>query len=150
MVGNGTTFLGKPFEPNGIVKNDIEFILLFRKPGGYRHPSQDQRDLSMIDRADHERWFQQIWTDVPGEIQRVHPAPFPVEIARRLTGMFSFVGDTVLDPFAGTGNTIQAAIMMHRNSIGIELEPAYMQYAEKRLKDAQYPVTFHYNAKKVV
>jgi len=149
MVGNGTTFLGKPFEPNGIVKNDIEYILLFRKPGGYRHPTQDQRDLSMIDRADHEKWFQQIWTDIPGEIQRAHPAPFPVEVARRLIGMFSFVGDTVLDPFAGTGNTTQAAIKMHRNSIGIELEPTYMKYAEKRLKEAASPVIFHYNPKKV-
>jgi modification methylase len=144
MEGNGSTFLGKPYEPNGIVKNDIEFILLFRKPGGYRHPSQDQRDLSMIDRADHEKWFQQIWTDIPGEIQRIHPAPFPVEVARRLIGMFSFVGDVVLDPFAGTGNTLQAAIKMHRNSIGIELEPAYMNYAEKRLKDVNFPVFFHY------
>ena len=99
----------------------------------------------MIDRRDHEKWFQQIWTEVPGEIQRGHPAPFPIEVARRLIGMFSFVGDIVLDPFAGTGNTTQAAIKMYRNSISIELEPEYMRYAEKRLKDSQSPVIFNYN-----
>ena len=99
----------------------------------------------MIDREDHEKWFQQIWTDIPGEIQRAHPAPFPVEVARRLIGMFSFVGDVVLDPFAGTGNTIQVAIKMYRNSIGIELEPSYMRYAEKRLNETHTPVIFHYN-----
>jgi len=142
--GNGSVFLGKPYEPNGIIKNDIEYILNFRKPGGYRHPTQEQRDLSLIDRKDHEKWFQQIWTDVPGEIQRGHPAPFPVEVARRLIGMFSFVGDTVLDPFAGTGNTTQAAIMMYRNSISFELEPSYMKLAEKRFRNSERPVIFHY------
>lgn len=143
VTGNGSAFLGKPFEPNGIIKNDIEYILLFRKPGGYRHPTQDQRDLSMIDREDHEVWFRQIWSDIRGEVQRGHPAPFPVEVARRLIGMFSFVGDIVLDPFAGTGNTTQAAIRMHRNSIGFELEPGYLNFAEKRLRNAAAPVIFH-------
>ena len=147
VVGNGSSFLGKPYEPNGIVKNDIEYILLFRKPGGYRHPTQEQRDLSMIDRKDHEIWFQQIWSDIRGEVQRGHPAPFPVEVARRLIGMFSFVGDTVLDPFAGTGNTTQAAIKMHRNSIGFELEPEYLKHAQKRLKDSATPVIFHQKEK---
>lgn len=145
VTGNGSTFLGKPYEPNGIIKNDIEYILLFRKPGGYRHPTQEQRDLSMIDREDHSRWFRQIWTDVPGEVQRGHPAPFPAEVARRLIGMFSFVGDTVLDPFAGTGNTITAAYQMHRNSIGIELEPEYLRLAAKRLEKAAVPVSIHFH-----
>lgn len=147
VYGNGSIFLGKPYEPNGIIKNDIEYILNFRKPGGFRHPTQEQRDLSLIDPENHEKWFQQIWTDVPGEIQRGHPAPFPIEIASRLIGMFSFVGDTVLDPFAGTGNTAQAAIMMHRNSISFELEPSYMKIAEKRLQKCELPVTFHYRRK---
>lgn len=144
VKGNGSAFLGKPFEPNGIIKNDIEFILLFRKPGGYRHPTQEQRDLSMIDREDHEIWFRQIWTDIPGEIQRGHPAPFPAEVARRLIGMFSFVGDTVLDPFAGTGNTTRAAIQMHRNSMSYELEPEYIRQAEKRLKNSGAQVNFYF------
>ena len=133
VAGNGGGFLGKPYETNGIIKNDIEFILLFRKPGGYRHPTQEQRDLSMITKEDHQRWFQQIWSDVPGEIQRGPPAPYPVEIARRLIGMYSFVGDIVLDPFLGTGTTTFAAMQMHRSSVGIEIEPKYFEMAKNRL-----------------
>jgi len=137
MGGSGAP-LGKPYEPNAIVKNDVEFILLFRKPGGYRHPSQEQRDLSMIDRDDFRAWFRQLWTDVPGEVQRGHPAPFPIEVPRRLIGMFSFVGDTVLDPFWGTGSTTLAAMEMRRNSIGFEIEPSYFRIAARRL--AQPPI----------
>lgn len=133
VSGNGSVFLGKPYEPNAVVKNDTEYILIFRKPGGYRHPTQEQRDLSLISKKDHACWFQQIWSDVPGEIQRQHPAPFPVEIAKRLVGMFSFVGDTVLDPFVGLGTTILASAEMHRSSIGLEIEPKYFDLAHQRL-----------------
>lgn len=134
VPGNGAVFLGKPYEPNAIVKNDVEYILMFRKPGGYRHPTQEQRDLSLISREDHRVWFQQVWTDIPGEVQRGHPAPFPAELARRLIGMFSFVGDTVLDPFWGVGNTTLAAIEMHRSSIGFEIEPHYIHLGMQRLR----------------
>jgi DNA modification methylase len=140
--GNGSTFLGKPYEPNAIIKNDVEYILLFRKPGGYRHPTQEQRDLSLIDKQDHRAWFQQIWNDVPGEVQRHHPAPFPLEVARRLIGMFSFVGDTVFDPFSGLGTTMLAAMKMHRSSIGFEIEPDYVELAKKRLGTDLFGSTF--------
>jgi site-specific DNA-methyltransferase (adenine-specific) len=144
-TGNGAAFLGKPYEPNAVIKNDIEFILMFRKPGGYRHPTQEQRDLSLIEKDDYQTWFQQVWEDIPGELQRGHPAPFPVELARRLIGMFSFVGDTVLDPFLGTGATSLAALAMHRSSIGFEIEPSYFALAKKNLR--VFPqiakVTFH-------
>lgn len=132
-VGGSGATLGKPYEPNAIIKSDIEYVLLFRKPGGYRRPTVEQRAFSLIAKQDHQRWFQQIWTDVTGEMQRGHPAPYPVEVPRRLIGMFSFVGDTVLDPFLGTGTTTAAAMQMQRNSIGIEVEPAYVEMARKRL-----------------
>ncbi len=64
-VTNGSKFLGKPYEPNAIIKNDMEFILMQRKPGGYRKPSEEQRDASRISKDDFNRWFQQIWT-IPG------------------------------------------------------------------------------------
>jgi DNA modification methylase len=134
VTGNGATFLGKPYEPNAVVKNDIEFILSFRKPGDYRHPSQEQRLLSLISKRDHRKWFRQIWSDVPGEVQRHHPAPFPKEIARRLISMFSFVGDTVLDPFCGTGTTTLAAMETHRASIGVEIERQFIDVAMQRVK----------------
>ena len=133
VPGNGSAFLGKPYEPNAIVKNDIEYILVFRKPGDYRHPTQEQRDLSLIGKDDHRRWFRQIWSDVPGDVRRGHPAPFPIEIPKRLIGMFSFVGDTVFDPFWGTGNTTIAAMQMHRSSIGFEIDPEYIRIGRERI-----------------
>ncbi len=145
VAGNGSAFLGKPYEPNAIIKNDVEYILCFRKPGDYRHPTVEQRELSLISKEDHARWFRQIWSDVPGESQRLHPAPFPVEIARRLIGMYSFVGDTVLDPFWGVGNTTIAAMKMHRSSIGIEIEPKYISAGRERIgtPDLTSTVEFH-------
>lgn len=131
-VENGSGFLGKPYEPNAIIKNDIEFILFQRKPGGYRKPSLEARLLSVIPEAHHRRWFQQIWT-VPGASTRNHPAPFPLSLAERLVRMFSFVGDTVLDPFMGTGTTNVAALLWGRNSIGFEIEPRYFEIACRRL-----------------
>lgn len=130
-IKNGSKFLGKPYEPNAIIKNDIEFILMQRKPGGYRKPTLEQRRLSMIDKKDFDEWFQQFWR-ITGASTREHPAPFPVEIAHRLIRMFSFIGDTVLDPFCGSGTTMVAAIMDGRNSIGVEIEPSYCQMIIKR------------------
>lgn len=127
------SYLGKPYEPNGIIKNDIEFILMLRKPGGYRSPTETARILSLIAANDHDKWFRQIWDDLPGASTRCHPAPFPAKLADRLIRMFSFVGDTVLDPFTGTGTTQAAAKQCGRNSIGIEVEPAYIKMARDRL-----------------
>jgi len=94
---------GKPYEPNSVIKNDIEFILMQRKPGGYRAPTVETRLLSLIPASSHKRWFNQIWTDIRGESTRRHPAPFPLELVDRLTRMFSFVGDTVLIPSRAQG-----------------------------------------------
>jgi len=132
--GNGGGFLGKPYEPNAVVKNDIEFILMERKPGGYRSPSVAARVLSVIPADRHKVWFQQIWTGVTGASTKEHPAPFPLELAERLVRMFSFVGDTVLDPFLGTGTTSLAAARWGRNSVGIEVDPTYFEMAVKRIE----------------
>jgi site-specific DNA-methyltransferase (adenine-specific) len=132
-VENGSSFLGKPYEPNAIIKNDIEFILMLRKPGGYRQPTVEQRDASRLTKEEHKLWFQQVWNDVPGETTRDHPAPFPEELAYRLIRMFSFVGDTILDPFMGTATTLVAAAACDRNAIGVEIEPSYVAYAQRRL-----------------
>ena len=131
-TGNGAGFLGKPYEPNGVIKNDIEFILMERKHGGYRKPSVPTRVLSIISDHNHKKWFQSIWSGLTGSSTRNHPAPYPEELAERLIRMFSFVGDTVLDPFMGTGTTTVAAAKWGRNSIGIELDDQYFELAEKR------------------
>jgi len=124
-------FLGKPYEPNAIIKNDMEFILMQRKPGGYRQPTREQREQSKIRKEDFREWFQQTWK-LTGASTREHPAPYPLELAYRLVRMFSFVGDTVLDPLAGSGTTLLAAAKADRNSIGIEIEPTYCQLARTR------------------
>ncbi len=134
--GNGGGFLGKPYEPNAVLKNDIEYILMLRKPGGYRSPDLPTRLLSLISAPNHRRWFTQVWSDVKGASTRQHPAPFPLELAERLVRMFSFVGDTVLDPFTGTGTTNVAAAHWGRNSIGVELDPHYLALAKQRLAEA--------------
>ena len=133
-VENGSSFLGKPFEPNAIIKNDTEYLLQLRKPGGYRQPTEEQRRLSKLSKAEHGRWFRSVWTDVPGASTREHPAPYPLELAYRLVRMFSFVGDTVLDPFLGTGTTTVASMKAGRNSLGVEIDPDYLDLAEKRLR----------------
>jgi DNA modification methylase len=132
-TGNGGGFLGKPYEPNGVIKNDIEFILMQRKPGGYRTPNLSTKILSVIPEACHRLWFQQIWTGLTGASTRHHPAPFPLELATRLIRMFSFVGDTVLDPFLGTGTTALAAAQTGRSSIGYEIDPGYLTFAQARI-----------------
>ncbi len=134
--GSGS-FLGKPYEPNAVIKNDIEFILMQRKSGGYRSPSIATRVLSVIGDANHKQWFQQIWTGLTGASTRQHPAPFPLEVAMRLVRMFSFVGDTVLDPFLGTGTTTAAALLCGRNSIGFEVDPVYAKGAMRRIDEAR-------------
>lgn len=132
-ANNGSKFLGKPYEPNAIIKNDMEFILMQRKPGGYRKPTQEQRKLSKIDKKDFNIWFRQIW-NITGASTRTHPAPFPLELASRLVRMFSFTSDTVLDPFNGAGTTMIAAVRYGRNSIGIDIDPEYCRMAASSLK----------------
>ena len=127
-------FLGKPYEPNAAIKNDIEFILMQRKGGGYRKPDLSARILSLLSETFFKRLFRQIWTDIPGASTRDHPAPFPVALAERLVRMFSFVGDTVLDPFTGTASTQVAAAACGRNSIDIEVDPGYFADGLDRLR----------------
>jgi modification methylase len=126
-------YLGKPNLPNGIVKNDIERILFFRKPGGYRKPTAEMEKKSFIPTDDYVKWFSPVWTDITGQLRRDHPAPYPLEIPRRLIRMFSFSGDTVVDPFAGTGTTAIASLETGRNSISVEIEPSYLQHISERL-----------------
>ena len=136
-AGNGAGFYGKPYQPGGIIKNDIEYILSLRKGGEYRTAPSLQKALSMLTREEMKTWQRSIWTGLRGASTRDgHPAPYPVELAERLIKLFSFAGDTVLDPFAGTGSTTQAAIMAGRNSIANEIEAAYVEIARQRISKA--------------
>lgn len=133
-ANTNSSILGKPYEPNAIIKNDVEYILMERKPGGYRKPTEEQRAKSRIEKEDFQNWFSQIW-EMPGaSTKNGHPAPFPLELATRLVKMFSFVGDTVLDPFCGSGTTMIAAMDSGRNSIGVETEVYYCEQIVNRIE----------------
>jgi DNA modification methylase len=135
--GNGAGFYGKPYQPGAVVKNDIEYLLFMRKGGKYRSVSPMQKALSMLTKEEMQSWFRSFWTDVKGASTRTgHPAPYPIELAERLIRMFSFAGDTILDPFVGTGSTSIAAVNCGRNSIGNEVEVKYLDLALPRLSAA--------------
>jgi len=133
-ASRSSRFLGKPYLPGGVIKNDRETIILLRKPGGYRKPTPEMESTSRIGKDDYFRWFAPIWSDVTGASTREHPAPYPMEIPRRLIRMYSFVGDVVVDPFSGTGTTALAAAAAGRNSISGEIEPDYYRQSMRRFE----------------
>lgn len=149
-VENGSSFLGKPYEPNAIIKNDTEYVLMLRKPGGYRQPTDEQRRRSKLSKEDFAKWFRSLWTDLPGASTRDHPAPFPIELACRIVRMFSFVGDTVLDPFLGTGSTMIGAVRAERNSIGNEVDPQYFRLAERNIRQEIAQTSFFTNPPELI
>jgi site-specific DNA-methyltransferase (adenine-specific) len=131
--GGSSGYYGKPYQPGSIIKNDHEHIVMLRKPGGYRTTPMIQRALSMLQREEMDTWMRPVWSDIRGaSLRNGHPAPFPPEIAERLIRMFSFAGDIVLDPFAGSGSTAVAAIQAGRNSISVEIEEQYLNAATRR------------------
>jgi modification methylase len=118
-------FLGSGFlPPNAYVTLDCEYILLFRKGDLRRLPPHDAgREASRFSRTERDTWFSQVWSDIRGVPQRTaggRSAAFPPAIPDRLVRMFSLVGETVLDPFAGTGTTLEAAARAGRNAVGVE------------------------------
>ena len=131
-ASKSSRFLGKPNLPNGVIKNDTEHILFLRK-AGYRSPTADMEQASLITTDTYAQWFSTIWTDIPGASLKDHPAPFPLELANRLIRMFSFSGDRILDPFGGTGTTALAAIRAGRSSITYEVEPEYLRLIRTKL-----------------
>ena len=133
--GGSSGYYGKPYQPGAIIKNDHEHILLLRKPGGYRTTGMLQKALSMLQRDEVDAWMRPVWSDIKGaSLRDGHPAPYPVELAERLVRMFSFAGDTVLDPFGGSGSTAVAAIRTGRHSVLVEVEPDYLVAAAKRVQ----------------
>jgi len=129
----GATIMGSfPYPRNGILKIDYEFILIFKKHGTAPRVSKEVKENSKMTIEEWNRFFAGHW-NIPGEKQDKHLAMFPEEIPRRLIKMFSFVGDTILDPFLGSGTTSLAAKNLQRNSIGYEINPEFLPLIKRKL-----------------
>ena len=132
-TSGGATVMGSyPHPPNGIVEIDFEYILLFKKPGALKKKEAEQKKSAAMSRDEWKTWFSGHW-ELGGARKKGHEAPFPEEIPRRLIRMFSFPGDTVLDPFLGTGTTAAVARSLGRNAIGFEINEEFTGLAMERL-----------------
>jgi DNA modification methylase len=129
----GAVVMGSfPYPPNGIVELDYEYILLFRKPGRLEPIDPEARKASALSRDEWKAYFSGHW-QFAGERQVLHEAMFPEELPRRLIRMFTVVGETVLDPFTGSGTTIKVALELGRNAIGYEIQPDYIPVIREKL-----------------
>ncbi len=129
----GATVMGSyPYPPNGMIEIDYEFILIFKKPGRRRPPSKEIKEKSKLTKEEWKEYFSGHW-NFPGERQIDHEAMFPEELPKRLIKMFTFVGDTVLDPFLGSGTTVKAAINLNRNSVGYEINEKFLPVIKKKI-----------------
>lgn len=129
----GATIMGSfPYPRNGILKLDYEFILLFKKLGRPPKAGREAKERSKLTTQEWNEYFSGHWT-FPGQKQQGHLAMFPEELPRRLIRMFSFVGDTVLDPFLGSGTTTLAAMRLDRNSVGYEVNAQFVPLMRRKL-----------------
>jgi len=129
----GATVMGSfPYPRNGIVKLDYEFILLFKKVGDPPRVSKERKEKSKLTTKDWNEYFYGHW-NFSGERQDQHLAVFPEELPRRLIRMFSFIDDTVLDPFLGSGTTTLAAKNLDRNSIGYEINKEFLPLIKQKI-----------------
>jgi len=130
----GASIMGSyPYPRNGIIKIDYEFILLFKKIGKPPKPTAEQKKQSKLTNEEWNQYFSGHW-NFPGEKQNGgHIAMFPLELPYRLIKMFSFVNETVLDPFCGSGTTTLASINLNRNSIGYEINKDFKPIIENRI-----------------
>ena len=129
----GAVVMGSfPYPPNGLVEIDYEYILIFKKPGKEPITDPKARELSRLRREEWKAYFTGHW-NIGGEKQKGHEAMFPEEVPRRLIRMFSFWGETVLDPFVGSGTTVKVCLELGRRGIGYEIQPAFEPIIRKKL-----------------
>jgi site-specific DNA-methyltransferase (adenine-specific) len=144
----GATVMGSyPYPRGGIIKIDYEFIIIFKKLGKDPKPSQEIKEKSKLTQQEWNDYFNGHW-NFPGEKQNSHIAMFPIELPRRLVKMFSFYGDTVLDPFLGSGTTSRVALDLGRSSIGYEINKDFLETIKEKIGintgDSLYKEDFDY------
>ena len=131
-TGGGAVMGSFPYPRNGILKIDYEFILIFKKQGKAPVPTLEQKQLSAMTKEEWNVYFASHW-NFGGAKQDGHIAVFPEELPHRLIKMFSFAGETVFDPFMGSGTTALAARNLQRNSVGYEINSDYKKYYEEKV-----------------
>jgi DNA modification methylase len=132
-TSGGANVMGSyPYPPNGLVEIDYEFILIFKKPGKGRVVSREIKELSKLTKEEWKEYFSGHW-HFGGARQLRHEAMFPEELPKRLIRMFTFKGDTVLDPFLGSGTTVKVALELGRNGLGYEINPGFLEIIQERL-----------------
>jgi modification methylase len=136
-TSGGGKLMGSIYYPkDGHITYEHESILLLRKPGQWRKPSPEAKERSRLTLEQRSSWFRGVWDDLCPTRQEVHAAMFPLELPRRLILMYSFWGETVLDPFLGSGTTALAAALTGRDSVGYEVNPELGDLIRGRLADA--------------
>lgn len=129
----GANVMGSyPYPPNGLVEIDHEYILIFKKPGPGEKVPREVKEASALSKEEWKAYFSGHW-HFGGARQMGHEAMFPEELPRRLIKMFTFVGETVLDPFLGSGTTVKAALALARNALGYEISAAFLEVMREKL-----------------
>jgi DNA modification methylase len=121
-----------PYPPNGMIEIDYEFILVFKKPGTIEEVPKERKEISKLTKEEWKEYFAGHWK-FGGEKQINHEAMFPEELPKRLIKMYSFVGDTVLDPFVGSGTTVKVALELKRNAIGYEINEDFLEIIKEKI-----------------
>lgn len=139
----GATVMGSfPYPPNGIVEIDYEFILIFKKPGKGKKVTKEVKEASKLTKEEWKEYFSGHWY-FRGERQIKHDAMFPEELPRRLIKMFTFIGDTVLDPFLGSGTTMKVALELKRNAVGYEINRDFLEIIKEKIGMKKTFLLFH-------
>ena len=131
-TGGGAVMGSFPYPRNGILKIDYEFILIFKKLGNPPKPTLEQKQNSILTKEEWNQYFSSHW-NFSGVKQSEHIAMFPEELPKRLIKMFSFAGETIFDPFLGSGTTSLAAKNLGRNSIGYEINREFESIIKEKL-----------------
>ncbi|AVQ13315.1 Methyltransferase [Leptospira santarosai] len=138
----GCSWMGSIYYPrDGYITYEHEYILIFKKPGKSPKVTNEQKELSRLPKEFRSKWFRGIWSDLKGELQNDHKAKFPLELPERIIRMFTYAGETVLDPFMGSGTTAEAAELSFRNSIGVELNAEFAKLSQKRVEKIELITT---------
>lgn len=134
----GATVMGSyPYPPNGMIEIDYEFILIFKKPGKPEKVPEEIKEKSKLNKEEWKEYFSGHWK-IPGVRQKEHQAMFPEEVPRRLIKMYSYINDTVLDPFLGSGTTVKVALELQRNAIGYEINPEFIPIIRNKISKSLF------------